>query len=66
MDIINVNALPIIPLDERLVVSANVRTVLEDALRKRMQGSPPSILLKLLPTARPRIPNQDTRYNECL
>ncbi|XP_017172274.1 protein FAM227A isoform X11 [Mus musculus] len=44
MDIINVNALPIIPLDERLVVSANVRTVLEDALRKRMQGSPPICL----------------------
>uniref|UniRef100_A0A087WRJ7 Family with sequence similarity 227, member A n=1 Tax=Mus musculus TaxID=10090 RepID=A0A087WRJ7_MOUSE len=55
MDIINVNALPIIPLDERLVVSANVRTVLEDALRKRMQGSPPTCIIGSMSQVNQRI-----------
>ncbi|XP_028645816.1 protein FAM227A [Grammomys surdaster] len=45
MEIINVTALPMLPLDERLVVSVNARTVLENALRKQLEDNPPLCLL---------------------
>ncbi|XP_052017150.1 protein FAM227A [Apodemus sylvaticus] len=45
MEVINVNALPMLPLDERLVVSVNARTVLENALRKQLQENPPTCIV---------------------
>ncbi|XP_021072909.1 protein FAM227A [Mus pahari] len=55
MDIINVTSLPIIPLDERLVVSANARTVLENALRKQMQENPPTCIIGSMSQVNQRI-----------
>ncbi|GAB1299592.1 Family with sequence similarity 227, member A [Apodemus speciosus] len=51
MEVVNVNALPMLALDERLVVSVNARTVLENALRKQLQDNPPSILPTLSPAS---------------
>ncbi|XP_076767752.1 protein FAM227A isoform X2 [Arvicanthis niloticus] len=45
MEVINVIALPMLPLDERLVVSVNARTVLENALRKQLQDNPPTCIV---------------------
>lgn len=45
MEIVNVNALPMLALDERLVVSVNARTVLENALRKQLQDNPPTCII---------------------
>ncbi|XP_051045359.1 protein FAM227A [Phodopus roborovskii] len=45
MDIINVTALPMIAVDERLVVSVNARKILESALRKQLQDHPPTCIV---------------------
>ncbi|KAH0518842.1 Protein FAM227A [Microtus ochrogaster] len=42
MDVINVTALPMIPLDEHQVVSVNARKVQENSLRKQLQDHPPT------------------------
>ncbi|XP_057648235.1 protein FAM227A [Chionomys nivalis] len=49
MDVINVTALPMIPLDERRVVSVNARKVQENSLRKQLQDHPPISLATCLP-----------------
>ncbi|XP_041911658.1 protein FAM227A [Arvicola amphibius] len=49
MDVINVTALPMIPLDEHQVVSVNARKVLENSLRKQLQDHPPISLATCLP-----------------
>ncbi|EGW01688.1 Putative uncharacterized protein LOC388900 [Cricetulus griseus] len=45
MDTINVTALPMIAVDERMVISVNVRKALQSVLRKQLRDHPPSILL---------------------
>lgn len=45
MEAINVAALPMLALDERLVVSVNARKVLENALRKQLQEHPPTCII---------------------
>lgn len=45
MEAINVAALPMLALDERLVVSVNARKVLENALRKQLQENPPACII---------------------
>ncbi|CAO2601698.1 Protein FAM227A [Lemmus lemmus] len=45
IDVINVAALPMIPLDEHLVVSVNARKVLENSLRKQLQDHPPTCII---------------------
>ncbi|XP_041528481.1 protein FAM227A [Microtus oregoni] len=49
MDVINVTALPMIPLDEHQVVSVNARKVQENSLRKQLQDHPPISLATCLP-----------------
>ncbi|XP_040610068.1 LOW QUALITY PROTEIN: protein FAM227A [Mesocricetus auratus] len=45
MDIINVTALPMIAVDERLVVSVNARKALQNALRKQLEDHPPTCIV---------------------
>lgn len=42
MDVINVNALPVVPLDEHLAVSPVTRNVMKNAMRKTLEDHPPS------------------------
>uniref|UniRef100_A0A8C4MR08 Family with sequence similarity 227 member A n=1 Tax=Equus asinus asinus TaxID=83772 RepID=A0A8C4MR08_EQUAS len=52
MDVINVNALPMVPLDEHLAVSPVTRNVMKNAMRKTLEDNPPCILLfALIPNA---------------
>ncbi|XP_015853322.1 protein FAM227A [Peromyscus maniculatus bairdii] len=59
MDVINITALPMIPLDERLVVSANSRKVLENALRKQLQDNPPTCIVGSMSHVNQRITEID-------
>ncbi|KAL1767267.1 meiotic recombination protein DMC1/LIM15-like isoform X1 [Sigmodon hispidus] len=45
MEMVNVIALPMIALDERLVISVNARKVLESALRKQLKDNPPTCII---------------------
>ncbi|KAF5928124.1 hypothetical protein HPG69_017664 [Diceros bicornis minor] len=42
MDIINVTALPLVPVDEHLAVSVVARNAMKNAMRKNMEDNPPS------------------------
>uniref|UniRef100_A0A8C6RCD6 Uncharacterized protein n=1 Tax=Nannospalax galili TaxID=1026970 RepID=A0A8C6RCD6_NANGA len=45
MDVINITALPLVPLNEHLVVSFNARKALESAMRKELEEHPPTFLI---------------------
>uniref|UniRef100_A0A8C2LXU4 Family with sequence similarity 227, member A n=1 Tax=Cricetulus griseus TaxID=10029 RepID=A0A8C2LXU4_CRIGR len=45
MDTINVTALPMIAVDERMVISVNVRKALQSVLRKQLRDHPPTTCL---------------------
>lgn len=45
MDVINVIALPMVPLDEHQVVSVNARKTLENSLKKQLQDHPPTCII---------------------
>ncbi|XP_075815999.1 protein FAM227A [Microtus pennsylvanicus] len=45
IDVINVTALPMIPLDEHQVVSVNARKAQENSLRKQLQDHPPTCII---------------------
>ncbi|XP_014648698.1 PREDICTED: protein FAM227A [Ceratotherium simum simum] len=45
MDIINVTALPLVPVDEHLAVSVVARNAMKNAMRKNMEDNPPSCLI---------------------
>lgn len=45
MDVINVTALPMVPVDEHLTVPLVARNAAKNALRKSLEDNPPCILL---------------------
>lgn len=57
MEVINLTALPMIPVDEHLAVSLVARDTMVKTVRKELENNPPCILLVVLPTIRPNTPN---------
>ncbi|XP_022280139.2 protein FAM227A isoform X11 [Canis lupus baileyi] len=45
MDVINVTALPMVPVDEYLTVSLNAQNKVKNAVRKTLEDNPPSCLI---------------------
>ena len=57
MEIINLTALPMIPVDEHLAVSLVSQNAVVKTVRKELEDNPPCILLVVSPTVRPNAPN---------
>uniref|UniRef100_A0A8C0RLT7 Family with sequence similarity 227 member A n=1 Tax=Canis lupus familiaris TaxID=9615 RepID=A0A8C0RLT7_CANLF len=56
MDVINVTALPMVPVDEYLTVSLNAQNKVKNAVRKTLEDNPPCILLWCCLQLRPNTP----------
>lgn len=56
MDVINVTALPMVPVDEHLTVPLVARNAAKNALRKSLEDNPPCILLWCRLQSRPNAP----------
>uniref|UniRef100_A0A8C0JNF8 Family with sequence similarity 227 member A n=1 Tax=Canis lupus dingo TaxID=286419 RepID=A0A8C0JNF8_CANLU len=59
MDVINVTALPMVPVDEYLTVSLNAQNKVKNAVRKTLEDNPPCILLWCCLQLRPNTPATD-------
>ncbi|XP_053440877.1 protein FAM227A [Nycticebus coucang] len=63
MEIINVNALPIIPLDEPLTISHVARKAKERAVRKNLEDNPPSCIIGSIRQVNQKIGEIDLTFN---
>ncbi|ERE82464.1 hypothetical protein H671_2g7411 [Cricetulus griseus] len=59
MDTINVTALPMIAVDERMVISVNVRKALQSVLRKQLRDHPPTCIVGSLSEVNKKITEID-------
>uniref|UniRef100_A0A8C8WN40 Family with sequence similarity 227 member A n=1 Tax=Panthera leo TaxID=9689 RepID=A0A8C8WN40_PANLE len=62
IDIINVTALPMVPVDEHLTVSLAARNTMKNAARKNLEDNPPCILLWCRLQSRPNTPAAIERF----
>ncbi|XP_077932761.1 protein FAM227A [Halichoerus grypus] len=59
MDVINVTALPVVPVDEHLTVSLGTRDAVKNALRKSLEDNPPCCLIGSIHRVNQRIAELD-------